>query len=223
MAGELLNLGEVVRALVSDAVPARQPLAEGAPDTTAERMAVAFAQALRIAGMAAPVGSVIMFAEALGAVGLQSRRHVYWAGRAVFIRRPEDLPVYDRVFAAFWMARMVGGEVGPEMVKHITLALDAEDLPEEPGAADDGPRGDTLAVRWSAQEVLRHKDFAEYSTEEFAEARDVMATLRFVGSPRRSRRLVPQRGSRISNRRSVLLIGGRSLDGEHDATHREIR
>ena len=55
-----------------------------------------------------PVGSVTTFVEALGAVGVERETGVYWAGRATLVRRPEDVPTYDRAFAAFWLGRNVG-------------------------------------------------------------------------------------------------------------------
>ena len=203
MAAVEFNFGDVISALgTTRALPTRPALDADAPYTTVERMAVAFVVALRTAGLPVALGSVITFTEALAAVGLESRQYVYWAGRAVLVRRPEDIALYDRAFAAFWLARMSGAEPGPEMVQHITLALDAGDDDDPPAEAegDDSPTDETLAVRWSGHEVLRDKDFAEYSSEEFAEAREVMASLRLNGSPRRCRRMVPATGSRMRGR-----------------------
>ena len=68
----------------------------------AERMAVAFCRVLRRAGLRVPITSTIGFVEALGQVGLTDRQAVYWAGRSTLVHRPEDLPLFDRVFAVFW-------------------------------------------------------------------------------------------------------------------------
>jgi len=40
------------------------------------------------------VGTTILFAEALGAVGVSTRESVYWAGQATLVRRPEDIDIY---------------------------------------------------------------------------------------------------------------------------------
>ena len=169
--------------------------ADGTPPTTGEEMAVAFAIVLRKAGLAVPIGSVTTYVEALEAVGLGSIGAVYWAGRAVLVRRPEDIGVYNGVFSAFWLGRGLPGELRVE--EHITLALDDEDPDDEddPEEGDDGDDGETITVRYSAAEVLRAKDFADYSDEDFAESRRVMAALRLMGSPRRSRRLRPVKGN----------------------------
>jgi uncharacterized protein len=186
-----------------DILPGRGKAAADAPTTEWQRMAVGFSILLRRSGLAVPIGSVVTFAEALGAVGIGRRTPVYWAGRAVLVRKPEDIPTYDRAFAAFWMA-ITGRPKPPTAEDEVTLALDdADENDNDEGDDqndDDDDPGETLSVRFSAVEVLRDKDFAEYSVAEFAEARAAMAKLRFVGSPRRSRRLEPVRGARHTAR-----------------------
>ena len=156
------------------------------------RMAVTFAVVLRRAGLGVPVGSVITFAQALGVVGMERRSAVYWAGRGVLVRRPEDIGLFDRVFAAFWLGR-VGGTSQIPVEQRVEIAFDA-DADDGSGDGDDAPEqeesaGETIAVRFSAVETLRHKDFADYTPAEFDEARRLMAALRFAESTRRSRRL----------------------------------
>ncbi|MEY2402406.1 MAG: uncharacterized protein QOJ08_2517, partial [Ilumatobacteraceae bacterium] len=63
-------------------------------DTPAERMAVTFARVLRGAALRVPIGSVLMFVEALGRVGISQRANVYWAARSTLVHQPEDLPVF---------------------------------------------------------------------------------------------------------------------------------
>jgi len=85
-----------------------------------------------------------------------------------------------------------GFEVAPTPV---TLALDAESDDEEPPASDGAQPAplQTLSVRYSAAEVLRHQDFAAYSSAEWDEARRLLSLMRLHAEPRRSRR---QRRSR---------------------------
>ena len=155
-----------------------------------ETLAVAFARLLRAAGLDVPVGSVTAYVEALDAVGVAEPGPVYWAGRATLVRRVEDAAAYDRAFAAFWRGRPGDALAVPEPPEPVVLGLDdtvdsdqADALPAEPRPV--------IAVRYSAAEVLREKDFAAYSTAEFAEARRLMADLRLAGALRRSRRLRP--------------------------------
>ena len=154
-----------------------------------ERIAVGFARVLRGAGLDVPIGAVINYVEALGRVGIDQRDTTYWAGRATLVRNPEDIQVYDRAFAVFWERR--SAEViwiEPE-VQRITLAIDDEDGTEGADDSDEESTDPQLVLRFSAAEVLRHKDFAAYDDDELAHAQALMSELRLVGSPRASLRL----------------------------------
>src|SRR5262245_15036611 len=158
----------------------------------AGEIAVAFTRVLRGAGLNVPTSSTIAFGEAIACTGIEDRDTTYWAGRATLVRRPEDHDLYDRAFAVFWEhARADDLTTLEEQPIEITLAVDTgeEDGPQ-PETAD--PSDDpTVELRFSATEVLRHKDFADYSPEELGEAQQLMTRLRFAGSPRRSSRLGP--------------------------------
>ena len=155
-----------------------------------DRLAVGFARVLRGAGLDVPVGTTVLFAEALGAVGVSTRDAVYWAGRTTLLHRPEDIELYDRSFAAWWDRVFQLGAPHVEE-REVVLAFDSDgddDAPDDDGEPRDAP---TLAVRFSRAEVLRQRDFAHYSPDEFAESRRLMDDLRMAGSMRRSRRMRP--------------------------------
>jgi hypothetical protein len=117
-------------------------------------LAVGFARLLRRARL--PVGSTVVFAEALGAVGMTRREAVYWAGRTTLVRRPEDVELYDRGFAAWWEQVHELPLVSP-VEREVTLAFDRGD-DDEPGDDDGAPSDDpTLSVRYSRAEVLRQR------------------------------------------------------------------
>lgn len=156
----------------------------------AGEIAVAFSRVLRGAGLAVPTSSTIAFTEALTCTGLDDRESTFWAGRATLVRRPEDHEVYDRAFAVFWEHARAGEleQVDDEPLS-VTLAIDDDSLDDDgPGDAEatDDP---VIELRFSATEVLRQKDFADYTPAELHEAQLLMARLRLVGSPRRSLRL----------------------------------
>jgi uncharacterized protein with von Willebrand factor type A (vWA) domain len=160
-----------------------------------DRLAVGFARVLRGAGLDVPVGTTLLFTEALGAVGVSTRDSVYWAGRTTLLRRPEDIELYDRCFAAWWDRVFQLGTATTDE-REVILAFDADG---DDDAADDsgGPRdAPTLAVRFSRAEVLRQRDFAHYSPDEFAESRRLMDDLRMSGATRRSRRMRATRHER---------------------------
>jgi uncharacterized protein len=175
-------------------------------------LAVAFARVLRGVGLDVPVGSVVMFARAAGAVGTERRAYVYWAARTALVRRPEDIPAFDRAFEAFWD----GHALAPESTPQPQLALVLDDDEGDRAGPDGTQPQEVIAVRYSPVEVLREKDFAAYSHAEFDEARRLMADLRLVGALRRSRRRKPTRRTttRPDLRRTVraaLRSGGEPL------------
>jgi uncharacterized protein with von Willebrand factor type A (vWA) domain len=182
-----------------------------------ERIAVAFGRVLRGMGVDVPVGRAVTYARALALTGVDRSSAVYWAGRTTLLGRPEDIPAYDRAFAAFWRRR-IDVSVSRTAPVELTIVLDTE---EEAGAEQGieepvEPEGPTLVVRWSRQEVLRSKDFAAYTHAEFEEARRLMNDLRLHGAMRRSRRRRPSRKAegRPDLRRTVrrsLRSGGEPI------------
>jgi uncharacterized protein with von Willebrand factor type A (vWA) domain len=180
-------------------------------------MVTAFTRVLRGLGLSVPVGCVVTFGDALAAVGLGERAHVYWAARSTLVRRPEDLPLFDRAFAVFWDQRSGAVDAGaPEEPVQIVIEMDdGEDHDGSDDAAE--PNDDpTIQLRFSAAEVLRDKDFGAYTDDELRLAQQLMTRLRFAGPPRRSLRLTPSRrgGPRPDVRRTVrasLRSGGEPI------------
>ena len=182
--------------------------------SAAERMAVAFGRVLRGAGLKVPIGSVLAFVDALGVLRLDRRDDVYWAGRATLVRNPEDLVVYDRAFAVFWTHARSGSIEEVVEEQRITLAMDDDGEGDDDGAGE--PNDDpTITLRFSAAEVLRDKDFSEYSADELRLAQELMSRLRLAGPPRRSFRYRPATGGRRpdlrATMRSSLRTGGEPM------------
>lgn len=173
----------------------------------AEAMAVAFARILRGVGLNVPLDSVLTFVQALNVIGMANRADVYWAAQTTLVRRSEDRTLLDNAFAVFWENRAGnGGRVNSESIS-FTLLVDEAD--EEVCATENSQSEDesepTIALRFSATETLRNKDFAEYSEDELRESQRLMHQLRLAGSPRRSMRFHSsrRRGSQHDLRRTV--------------------
>jgi uncharacterized protein with von Willebrand factor type A (vWA) domain len=187
-----------------------------AEHTPAERMAVAFGRVLRGAGLKVPLGSVLTFVDALGRLHLDDRTQVYWAGRSTLVRNPEDIPLYDRSFEVFWGSLRSLDHTEPEPPITITLAVDddGDEGDDDPGEAEanDEPQ---ITLRFSAMEVLRHKDFASYDADELRTAQELMSRLRFAGPPRRAfRQHRSSRGRRPdiqATMRAALRTGGEPM------------
>lgn len=161
----------------------------------AEVIVAGFARALRANGLAVPTGTAVVYAEALALVGMDSQKKVYWAGRATLVRRAEDIPVYDRIFAAYWQDRPdeVMMQQAPESPP-LMLALDSDDAEDAaPEDEADVAAGDVLAVRYSATELLRQRDLSALTPAEWAEAQRLISALEIACELRPSRRTRPSR------------------------------
>jgi uncharacterized protein with von Willebrand factor type A (vWA) domain len=191
----------------------------GAPADPSE-IAVAYSQILRGVGLRVPSSSTHTFAEALCAVGLEDRDAVYWAGRATLVRRPEDIEPFDRAFAVFFEGRSGLAAAPDEPPVHVTIAVDTDDDSDD---ATDGEANDdeTIELRFSAAEVLRHKDFAAYTDDELHLAQSLMADLRLVGSPRASLRL--QATSRATRRPDIRQTVRASMRAGGEPVRRHFR
>ena len=182
-------------------------------DAPVDRWVTAFVHTLRAGGIDVAVGSTVAFAQALDAVGVDSRSSVYWAGRATLVHRPEDVALFDAAFDAFWLGG-AAPEAGPAPTP-VTTTVSFDDGP----AAEDlegGHHGPSVAVRYTPTEVLRRKDFASCTRAELDEAHRLMADLRLTGATRRSlrRRRSKRTRGRPDVRRTVrhaLRAGGEPI------------
>ena len=168
-------------------------MAEQAPGL--DEMAVDLVTAVRRAGVAVPTGATVTYARALTAAG-STPSGAYWAGRATLVRRPEDIDAYDRAFGVVF-----GGVDSAEVVPmprrvEIRLEVDDEGPDGRDGSADEARPADTQTLRWSAAEVLRHRDLATCTPDELAQAHRLMADLRVRAARRPSRRRRPTRARR---------------------------
>jgi len=161
-----------------------------------ERVPVAFARLLPRYGVEVPPGASLVFAEALSVVGLSNESGVYWAGRATLVKRPEDVPAYDRAFSDFFSGKRppqrVGADPRPTALALMVGAKDAgakDDQRAGAAVADDAGTPFDVVLRYSPVEVLRTKDFASCSPEEMAELEKLLGSVRFGAPLRRSRRL----------------------------------
>lgn len=157
---------------------------------SADRLAVMFARRLRAEEMAVPTGSVALFVSALSELDPADRDSLYWAGRAVLVKRPEDIDTFDRVFRSVWLhqtpaVHQAGIAAGERAGGDDCPEPETEDDVEHPR------RAPTTVVRYSPVEVLRSKDFGEYTAADFADAQRLMTNLRATAAMRRSRRRRP--------------------------------
>ncbi|HEY3522326.1 MAG TPA: VWA domain-containing protein [Candidatus Limnocylindrales bacterium] len=190
--------------------------------------AVGFGRALRAAGLQVDLSAAVDFARALTLVDLGDRTQVRAAGAAVFVRRRDERPTYDRVFDRWWRRRgrpsnaerraaegptegaepeMDGGEPAPVPGDERTtietlptgLPLPAED--EGPDEEADLDRVVVAPDAYSRGEVLRHREFDRMTTAELRDAERLvdLLTPRLERRPTRRYRL-HRHGARLAPR-----------------------
>jgi uncharacterized protein with von Willebrand factor type A (vWA) domain len=200
------------------------------PAASPADIAVAFTQLLRGLGLNVPTSCTHTFAAALCETGLNHRDTTYWTGRSTLVRRMEDIALYNRAFAVFFEGRQSNDANEPvDEPLSITIAVDTDDdsADDDTDDADDND-DEMIELRFSATEVLRHKDFADYSPDELAHAQQLMSHLRLIGSPRASLRRGPtsRHTSMPDMRRTVrstIRAGGEPIERHHLAPTQRLR
>lgn len=179
-----------------------------------ELLPVGFVSMLRSLGLNIPIGSVITFQQALGKVGVDKREGVYWAGRTTLITDPENIPVYDQAFQMFWEGIFDLPEEITPSVQRVTLVTDDDTELDDGTFKETQPDGEVINLRYSPSEILRNKDFALYTSEELAEAYELMQSIKLIGGLRMSRRkLSSRRKSKYPDIRRTIKASLRT-DGE---------
>ena len=185
-----------------------------------ERHVVTFGRVLREAGVEVGPGRLADAMTGLDVVDLTDQSDVYWTLRQTLVSRRDELDVFDRAFAA-WFLR---APVEPQWrARPPAIALRADQparVSSDPGVADERHDGDPLEPGASGHELLREKDFSAMTPDEFARARRLIQTVARTRPLRRSRRLRrDDAGDRLDMRRLMR----RSLRTGGDPVERSFR
>jgi uncharacterized protein len=173
----------------------------------------AFARLLHDAGLEAGPRRLTDATRALGCIDLKRRDDFRNALRSVFVSRKEDIVTFEAAFDIFWSppdprasAGLIPGRsrplaLSPERARIWASALglntsqmNREQDPKEFPASSSG---------YSAEELLRHKDFEEMTWEETEQVRRLLEQAPWRVAERRTRRLRPSRTGTIDLRRSA--------------------
>jgi hypothetical protein len=174
---------------------------------------VHFTRLLRGAGLALGPASALDALAAAAAVDVLHRGELYWALHAVLVKRPEDFDLFDQAFRLFWRDPQGLDATLAELLSHVrvppasTMSRRVAEAWREPSAAGPARAERTefdAALTFSADEVLRTRDFDQMSAEELARARRIVARMVVAQRPVRTRRFAPDpHGAKIDLARTV--------------------
>lgn len=179
------------------------------------RHVVTFGRVLREVGLEVGPGRVGDALRGLGAVDLTRQEDVYFALRQTLVSRRDELDLFDRAFNAWFLRAPL---LPPLRVVQSPAALQqaGESLSDGEGAAEDDDAGDPLELGASGHELLRVKDFAEMTPDEYRRVRRLIAAIAGQRPLRASRRRrADPRGDRLDMRRLIrhsLRTGGDPVD-----------
>jgi uncharacterized protein with von Willebrand factor type A (vWA) domain len=151
--------------------------------------------------------------RALGVIDLMQQTDFRCALRSVFVSRKEDIPTFEAAFDIFWtppdpraLARVVAGrsrplKLSPDRAKAWAGALGL--IRSELNRERDGKDFPASSSGYSAEELLRQKDFEQMTWEETEQVRRLLEQAPWRVAERRTRRLRPARTGRIDLRRSA--------------------
>ncbi|MDQ3901103.1 MAG: VWA domain-containing protein [Actinomycetota bacterium] len=166
---------------------------------------VEFGRALRAKGLAVGSGDILTYCAAMAPLDPTDLFDLYWAGRTTMVVRREDLPVYDEVFKAFFLAS--DAPVQKMLKIKAQAAAEAEAAFEIPATEPSGKEQEEetlLGLMASNVETLKHRSFSECTDEELAAIRRIMARIKFTPPKRRTRRTrTAEDGRRPDMRRTI--------------------
>jgi uncharacterized protein with von Willebrand factor type A (vWA) domain len=184
------------------------------------RHVVTFGRVLREVGLEVGPGRVADALRGIGAVDLTRQEDVYFALRQTLVSRHDELDLFDRAFKAWFLRAPVLPPVrtAPSPVAQQTVG---ESLSDGAGSEEDDEMGDPLELGASGHELLREKDFAEMTPDEYRRVRRLIAAIAGNRPLRDSRRRRSDpRGDRLDMRRLIrhsLRTGGDPVDRPYRA------
>ncbi len=191
-------------------------------------VAAGFGRALRAAGISVTPERSARFAQALALSPPATRGELYWTARVVFVSAHEEIPSFDRVFAAIVDGVTdVPGTRGDPNAPPTSEGIERGDRPPAPGSkpvsapgaspapfpgvGDTGPdrrrdreSREAMLAAASGEERLRERDFAGLDDDELIALARLMRRLALAPPLRRARRARrSRRGERLDLRTTL--------------------
>ena len=179
------------------------------------RHVVTFGRVLHEGGVEVGPGRVQDAVRGLDVVDLRSQEDVYWTLRQTLVSREDDLDVFDRAFRAWFLRSPAETPARSVSLGRLERGRGTRSDARDGGASRAGD-GREVVLGASADELLREKDFAEMTPDDFGRARRLIAEIARA-RPRRTsrRRAADTHGDVLDLRRLVrrsLRTGGDPLE-----------
>lgn len=172
-------------------------------DTDPTLAMTGFARVLRANGVAADATRLTTALTALTHVDPLDAEQVYWTGRVTLCGEPDDLPVYDAVFDA-WFRGRTPPLPGPRPQGPPAQVLQLRPIGGDESGEDDAETDDEeLRAAAADTEVLRQRDVATLTDAEREEINQLVALLAPRVGRRRTRRTRPHGRDTVDVRRTV--------------------
>lgn len=157
---------------------------------------------MREGGLEVGPGRISDALRGLDSVDLKRRDDVYWTLRQTLVSRREDLETFDRVFDA-WFLRAAGARP----LRELEQPPRKDGERRKGGTPGPGPEVDGGEIElgaWSEDELLRTRDFASMTPDEFSRARVLIKKIALDRPRRRTHRLRPDRGGSVLDVRGLV-------------------
>jgi len=186
---------------------------------------VHFTRLLRRAGLRVGPGDTLDAQRAVAAIDVLSRDQFYWALHAALVRRHADHALFDEAFRLFWrdpaglhsalamLLPQVKTGAPPAMSRRLSEAWrPPPPVVPPPAEREQATQIDTF-LAYSADEVLRRRDFDQMSADELARARALVRRLELDVRPLVTRRTRPAPRGELDRARTLraALRGGGPL------------
>lgn len=150
---------------------------------------VSFGRALREKGLAVGSGDILTYCNGMTSLDPTDLVDLYWAGRTTLITRRDDIPVYDEVFRAFFLANDSPMQQLLKIKAQSAAEADAAfEIPAtEPGGKEQEDEA-LLGLMASNLETLKSRSFENCTKEELEQLRRIMARIKLTPPKRRTRR-----------------------------------
>ena len=195
-----------------------------------------FGEVLRRLGLDFGTSNMLDLVRATQDVHIGHKQDFRHAARCLLVHCKQDLPVFDEAFQVFWRRPAAGKStrdlrsMGEERRYHAPQVVPPLEADSQSGDAEGDGQEDQPAIdltrTYSAAEVLREKDFADFTPAEIAQAQAMMADLSWDLGYRRTRRVRLGDGPSLDLRATLrrnLKYGGELLDLAHKQPRKKRR